>query len=101
MTGGTVLDRILELDHYGEREAASVRTTQMLPPVIFLDQIFFVSQPTAHLLPRCQAVADVLNALQYLHDQNITHRDLKPENLLYGEKPMPRNLPRNLSPSRL
>jgi len=53
LTGGTVLDRILELDYYGEREAAS-------------------------------AVADVLNALQYLHDQNITHRDLKPENLLYA-----------------
>jgi len=53
LTGGTVMDRILESEHYGEREAAS-------------------------------AVADVLNALQYLHDMNITHRDLKPENLLYS-----------------
>lgn len=53
LTGGTVLDRILQSDLFGEREAAS-------------------------------AVADVLNALHYLHDLNITHRDLKPENLLYS-----------------
>jgi hypothetical protein len=34
VTGGTVLDRILELDYYGEREAASVRMPLMLWSVL-------------------------------------------------------------------
>ncbi len=46
MTGGTVLDRILELESFTEQQAASV-------------------------------MADVLNALHYLHNIGITHRDLK------------------------
>lgn len=46
VTGGTVLDRILELESYTEAQAACV-------------------------------IADVLNALHYLHNIGITHRDLK------------------------
>lgn len=41
VTGGTVLDRILELDHYGEREAASVRTTLMPWHVLVFCQVFW------------------------------------------------------------
>jgi len=52
LTGGTVLDRILEVESFTEGQAASV-------------------------------IADVLNALHYIHNIGITHRDLKPENLLY------------------
>lgn len=53
VTGGTVMDRIIALDHFSEKDTAAV-------------------------------TADVLNAIQYLHDVGITHRDLKPENLLYA-----------------
>ena len=33
----------------------------------------------------CLVLAQILNALEYLHEMDISHRDLKPENLLFNK----------------
>jgi len=33
-----------------------------------------------------EIVAEICNAVKFLHDRNIAHRDLKPENLLFSNK---------------
>jgi len=62
-------------------EACSRPSTKPLRPFQVLDRILELASFTEQ--QAASVMADVLNALHYLHNIGITHRDLKPENLLY------------------
>ena len=34
----------------------------------------------------CEIICQLLNALNFIHNQNIIHRDIKPENILFADK---------------
>jgi serine/threonine protein kinase len=64
------MDRIIALDHFSEKVHALVLDRERTSEAC-LFYCFGLFQDTAAV------TADVLNAIQYLHDVGITHRDLK------------------------
>lgn len=64
------------------------------------DLKWYIPNRPWNLQERLVVVVQILNGLQYIHDQGFTHHDLKPGNVLFNRKGLVKLADYSLSPTR-